>query len=62
MPGGRWPQGPWAAGRRWTRYLRGSRSPGNAVDAAAAAAMGSKGGKKKEIGSRSSSGLLGPKE
>ncbi|NWZ19881.1 ADGB protein, partial [Asarcornis scutulata] len=62
MPGVGWPQGPWAAGRRWTRYLRGSRSPGNAVDAAAAAAMGSKGGRKKEIGSRSSSGLLGPKE
>eukprot|EP00075_Anas_platyrhynchos_P020871 XP_027310124.1 androglobin isoform X3 [Anas platyrhynchos] len=62
MPGVGWPQGPWAVGRRWTRYLRGSRSPGNAVDAAAAAAMGSKGGKKKEIGSRSSSGLLGPKE
>ncbi|NXW18540.1 ADGB protein, partial [Circaetus pectoralis] len=59
MPGGRWPQGCWAAGRRWSRYLRRAGSPGNAVDAAGPAAMASKGSKKKEFGSRNSSGLLG---
>ncbi|XP_049656519.1 androglobin [Accipiter gentilis] len=59
MPGGRWPQGCWAAGRRWSRYLRRAASPGNAVDAAGPAAMASKGSKKKELGSRNSSGLLG---
>ncbi|XP_069643051.1 androglobin [Haliaeetus albicilla] len=59
MPGGRWPQGCWAAGRRWSRYLRRAGSPGNAVDAAGPAAMASKGSKKKELGSRNSSGLLG---
>ncbi|KAK4824678.1 hypothetical protein QYF61_017258 [Mycteria americana] len=59
MPGVRWPQGPWAAGRRWSRYLRRAGSPGNAADAAGPAAMASKGSKKKELGSRNSSGLLG---
>ncbi|XP_021246615.1 androglobin isoform X2 [Numida meleagris] len=56
MPGVGWPKGPWAAGRSWSRYLRRVRSPGNAADAAA---MASKGSKKKELGSRSSSGILG---
>lgn len=59
MPGVGWVQGSWAAGRRWTRYLRRSGSPGNAADAAGPAAMASKGAKKKELGSRNSSGLLG---
>ncbi|XP_064303063.1 androglobin [Phalacrocorax carbo] len=59
MSGVGWPQGSWAAGRRWSRYLRRARSPGNAADAAGPAAMASKGSKKKELGSRSSSGLLG---
>ncbi|XP_075604574.1 androglobin [Balearica regulorum gibbericeps] len=59
MPGVGWPQAPWAAGRRWGRYLRRTGSPGNAADAAGPAAMASKGNKKKELGSRNSSGLLG---
>ncbi|NXO47094.1 ADGB protein, partial [Aramus guarauna] len=59
MPGVGWPQAPWAAGRRWGRYLRRTRSPGNAADAAGPASMASKGSKKKELGSRNSSGLLG---
>ncbi|NXE75474.1 ADGB protein, partial [Cochlearius cochlearius] len=59
MPGVGWVQGSWAAGRRWSRYLRRSGSPGNAADAAGPAAMASKGSKKKELGSRNSSGLLG---
>ncbi|XP_054677138.1 androglobin [Grus americana] len=59
MPGVGWPQAPWAAGRRWGRYLRRTGSPGNAADAAGPAAMASKGSKKKELGSRNSSGLLG---
>ncbi|XP_059691562.1 androglobin [Gavia stellata] len=59
MPGLGWPQGSWAAGRRWSRYLRRAGSPGNAADAAGPAAMASKGSKKKELGSRNSSGLLG---
>ncbi|KAF1584810.1 Androglobin, partial [Eudyptes moseleyi] len=59
MPGVSWPQGSWAAGRRWSRYLRRAGSPGNAADAAGPAAMASKGSKKKELGSRNSSGLPG---
>ncbi|KAM6086608.1 androglobin isoform 2-T2 [Theristicus caerulescens] len=59
MPGVSWPHGSWAAGRRWRRYLRQAGSPGNAADAAGPAAMASKGSKKKELGSRNSSGLLG---
>lgn len=59
MPGGGWPQASWAAGRRWTRYLRRAGSPGNAADAAGPAAMAAKGSKKKELGSRTSSVLLG---
>ncbi|KAM6138186.1 LOW QUALITY PROTEIN: androglobin [Phoenicopterus ruber ruber] len=54
-----WPSGSWTAGRRWKRYLRRDRSPGNAADAAGPAAMASKGSKKKELGSRTSSVLLG---
>lgn len=56
MRGVGWPKGPWAAGRSLSRYLRRVRSPGNAADAAG---MASKSGKKKELGSRSSSGILG---
>ncbi|KAM6434036.1 androglobin [Rhynochetos jubatus] len=59
MQGSAWPQGSWAAGRRWRRYLRRDGSPGNETDAAGPAAMASKGSKKKELGSRNSSGLLG---
>ncbi|NXA27537.1 ADGB protein, partial [Ibidorhyncha struthersii] len=59
MPGAGWPQASWAAGRRWTRYLRRAGSPGNGADAAGPAAMATKGSKKKELGSRTSSGLLG---
>ncbi|XP_052526834.1 androglobin isoform X1 [Tympanuchus pallidicinctus] len=56
MRGVGWPKGPWAAGRSLSRYLRRVRSPGNVADAAG---MASKSGKKKELGSRSSSGILG---
>ncbi|KAM6280035.1 androglobin [Porphyrio hochstetteri] len=59
MPAVDWMKAPWAAGRRWGRYLRRSGSPGNAADAARPVAMTSKGSKKKEFGSRNSSGQLG---
>ncbi|NXL41655.1 ADGB protein, partial [Podilymbus podiceps] len=59
MPGAGWPPRSWVAGRRWKRYLQRDGSPGNASDAAGPAAMASKGSKKKELGSRNSSGLLG---
>ncbi|NWW47883.1 ADGB protein, partial [Pedionomus torquatus] len=59
MPGKGWPQTPWTAGRRWTRYLRRSGSPGNAEDARRPAAMAAKGNKKREPGSHTGSGPLG---
>lgn len=59
MPGRDWAKSPWAAGRRWTRNLRRDRSPSNATDASGSAAMSTKGSKKKELGSRASSVLLG---
>ncbi|XP_071662490.1 androglobin isoform X2 [Patagioenas fasciata] len=59
MPGRDWAKSPWAAGRRWTRNLRRDRSPGNVTDASGSAAMSTKGSKKKELGSRASSVLLG---
>ncbi|NXN57414.1 ADGB protein, partial [Rynchops niger] len=62
MPGAGWPQASWAAGRRWTRYLRRAGSPSNAADAAGPAAMAAKGSKRRELGSCTSSGLLGAKE
>ncbi|XP_074436457.1 androglobin [Larus michahellis] len=62
MPGAGWPQASWAAGRRWTRYLRRAGSPSNAADAAGPAAMAAKGSKRRELSSCTSSGLLGGKE
>ncbi|KAK2531414.1 Adgb [Columba guinea] len=59
MPGRDWAKSPWAAGRRWTRNLRRDRSPSNATDASGSTAMSTKGSKKKELGSRASSVLLG---
>ncbi|XP_032299535.1 androglobin isoform X3 [Coturnix japonica] len=56
MPGVSWPKGPWTAGRSLSRYLRRVRSPGNATNASG---MASKSSKRKEIGSRSNSGILG---
>ncbi|NXW29361.1 ADGB protein, partial [Phaetusa simplex] len=62
MPGAGWPQASWAAGRRWTRYLRRAGSPSNAADAAGPAAMAAKGSRRRDLGSCTSSGLLGAKE